>query len=362
MGKYDKDRALKQLAIRYCLAQKMIPCIEVVVDSYSDLTDAPEVLTDIDVLGLEYTVDGGLRRVVFDCKTSRLSAINRAFWAAGVLTYVKCDYAFVLLKSKPIYNHRISALQINVDLHDEQSFESLGKTRDIAFNTDRFYQSDVDRWNAVFEAYEKNKWSEKIYSNVRFACPLSQQPWKTFRKLIAEVRTVRGQFDPNKQGHISIYFDIIASIFMLWSTIGRDLRRMYDPAMTKENFEKALRYYIWGGKESYQVRQGLRQRNEALAGSDEFPAWERLIHFSGLVMAAPHETFACVTIAREMSIRCVSGIIEERDRQLARSLAESKRVRQFVLSASEYMISACSLPRDMHEKLMSEMNSVTAPG
>ena len=54
MAEYDKDRRQKEMAIRYCLAQGMAPCLEVVVPSASDLSDAPEALTDLDVMGLEF--------------------------------------------------------------------------------------------------------------------------------------------------------------------------------------------------------------------------------------------------------------------------------------------------------------------
>src|ERR1700687_4093983 len=122
MGKYDKDRFLKELAVRLCLARGMLPFLEVLVPNVSELSDSTEVLTDIDVLGLQSVQDGGLRRIAFDCKTTnKMSPINRAFWAAGILKYTRCDESFVILKSKAVHNHRISALSINVDLHDETS-------------------------------------------------------------------------------------------------------------------------------------------------------------------------------------------------------------------------------------------------
>ena len=87
MGKYDKDRFQKELAVRYCLASGMVPFLEVITPSVSDLSDTLEVLTDLDVVGVEAVSDGAQRYVFFDCKVSvKISAINRAFWAAGVKT------------------------------------------------------------------------------------------------------------------------------------------------------------------------------------------------------------------------------------------------------------------------------------
>src|SRR5262249_50932043 len=149
---------------------------------------------------------------------------------------------FIILKNKAVYNHRLSALTIGVDLHDEASFEDLGNAREIGFNNDINYQSSIDRWNAVFDVYSKNAWSEAIFIIGRNAAPLSVQPWRIFRKMLSELKSARGQLDPAKDGHVAIFFDIMAAIFILWSSIGRDIRRFYDPKMSKAEFEKVLLY------------------------------------------------------------------------------------------------------------------------
>ena len=141
-------------------------------------------------------------------------------------------------------------------------------------------------------------WSEALFLTARNTAPLSVQPWRVFRKMVAELRSARGQFDPAKDGHIAIFLDVMAAIFILWSSIGRDIRRIYDPKMTKAEFERALLYYIWGGKESYQIRQELRQKTDTSGTAQDFPSWEKLVAFAGLVIAGPHELFGCVRIGK----------------------------------------------------------------
>jgi hypothetical protein len=359
MGKYDKDRHQKEMAVRYCLAQGMAPCLEVVVSSVSDLSDTSEVLTDLDVVGLEFVTDGGFRRIIFDCKTNnRMSPVSRAFWAAGIKAYSGCDTAVVILKNRAVYNHRLSALSIGVDLHDEMSFEDLGRTRDIGFNTDINYQSNIDRWNSVFDAYSKNAWSEDLFFIGRNTVPLSNKPWRIFRKMIAELKKSRGQFDPAKDEHVSIFLDVMAAMFILWSSLGRDIRRFYEPSMTKGQFEKALLYYIWGGRESYQIQYEIRKKSDQSAAIQDFPSWEKLLSFAGLVIAAPHELFGCVNICREMSIRVLSGKLKEQERRLSMMLTANKRARQFVMAASEYMIDACALPKDLGARIHNEFGGL----
>ena len=339
MGKYDKDRHQKEMALRYCLAQGMSPYLEVVISSASDLSDTAENLTDIDVLGLEFVADGGLRRMMFDCKsTNKMSAVNRAFWAAGLSRYAGCDDAFVILKNRAVYNHRLSSLSIGVDLHDEISFASLGESREIGFNRDIYYQSSLDRWNSVFDVYSQNTWLQQIFSTCRNLAPLSTQPAKTFRRIIAELRSARGQFDPAKDSHLGIMLDVMSSVFVLWTSMGRDMRRFYDPKMNAQDFEKALRYYVWGGREAYQIRSEIRQRNGEAPASNDLPAWDKLLRFSGVVLAGPNDLFGCINICRDLSIRYVTGVMADQDKRLSQAVAQNLRARQFILGATEYVV------------------------
>ena len=350
MGKFDKDRYLKELAVQFCLARGMLPFLEVVIPSASELAEQPEVLTDLDVVGVEFVYDFDLRRVLYDCKSGKMSAINRAFWASGVASYTGCDEAIVLLKQPAVYNHRISALKMNVDLHDERSFRDLGLTYDPAFERRVMYQSSIDRWNTLFDAYAKSPWSEHLYSLTHSVAPLSNMPWHTFRRFVAELRELRGQFDPGKNAHVGIFINALASVFVLWCSIGRDVRRFYEPTMEKTRFESTLRYYIWGGREAYELRRQMREKLDKDApesASFDLRAWDKLVAFASLVMDAPQEIFSCAMISRELAIRQTSGADMALDAGLRDRLDRSSRARQFSLSMAEYLVTASGLPREL---------------
>jgi hypothetical protein len=352
MGKYDKDRFQKELAVRFCLARRTVPFVEVVVRSSSDLSDSVEVLTDLDVVGIEATGDGGLRRTIFDCKTSnKMSSINRAFWAAGVKEYTRCNEAYVILKGKAVHNHRISALAMNVDLHDEQSFKDLGKTLDEAFPADDCYQAALSRWNTVYDGYTKNDWSGLLFDLARNVVPLTQTPWSTFRKVLAELRAIRGHVDPAKDEHLAIFFDVLSSTFVLWAAMGRDIRRFYEPSMDKSAFQAVLRYYVWGGKESYNIRQQMRDRAAIDNGATvELPAWDALVAFAGLIVSAPQSILECAHVCREVSIRAASGVNPNFDEHLSHHLKSSARIRQFSVALGDYLVSASGLPNDLAKR------------
>jgi hypothetical protein len=355
MGKYDKDRFQKELAVRYCIARGMIPFLEVAVRSASDLSDSTEVITDLDVVGVEAVSDGGLRRTIFDCKSSgKMSSVNRAFWAAGIKAYTACDDAHVILKSRAVNNHRLSALSLNVDLHDEESFKALGKTIDVAFPADDCYQASIERWNSLYGCYENNKWTATTFDLVRNQVPLSQAPWSTFRKILAELRKVRGEFDPNKDVHLAIYFEVLASCFVLWAVMGRDIRRFFEPTMKREEFEKVLRYYLWGGKESFEMRQQLRAKAVETKNIDvalELPAWTKLLSFVGLIVNAPQRIFECAFACREISLRLASQPNVDFDQNLQDRLKENSRIRQFSSALNDYLAEAGGLPKDLSRRV-----------
>jgi hypothetical protein len=353
MGKYDKDRFQKELAVRFCLARGSVPFVEVVVRSTSDLSDSVEVLTDLDVIGIEATADSGLRRTIFDCKTSnKMSSINRAFWAAGVKEYTRCNEAYVILKGKAVHNHRISALAMNVDLHDEQSFKDLGKTLDEAFPADDCYQAALSRWNAVYDAYTKNGWSEPLFDLARNVVPLTRTPSSTFRKILAELRAIRGHVDPAKDEHLAIFFDVLSSTFVLWAAMGRDIRRFYEPSMDRSAFQAVLRYYAWGGKESYNIRQQMRDRTLTENGAAvELPAWDALVAFAGLIVSAPQSILECAHACREVSIRAAFGPHSNFDKHLSRRLKVNTRIRQFSTALGDYLATAGGLPKEMAKRV-----------
>jgi hypothetical protein len=356
MGKYDKDRHQKEMAIRYCLARGITPCLEVLVPSASDLSDSVETLTDIDVIGLEFIADGGFRRTIFDCKTSnKMSPINRAFWASGLLSYTKCNDAIVILKNRAVYNHRISALKIEVDLHDEVSFQNLARTFDQEFGRDNSYQASIDRWNKLYECYEKNEWSKDLYDICRNTAPITGEPWRVFRRVLVDMRAVRGQFNPDKDTHVTIFFDMLSAVFVMWSLLGRDIRRLHDPKMTKDEFETALRYYIWGGKESFHIRQELRQLMGPAGSGQEFPAWDRFVKLAGIVISAPQDVFVCVGICRDLAIRTICGRHEDHEKKLEQDLRVNRRSRQFVMAVTDYMVSASGIPKEFNTRVQDSL-------
>lgn len=357
MGKFDKDRHLKQLAIRYCLSQGWVPNLEVIVESDKDLGDTIENLTDLDVVGLDLSADGDLNRLIFDCKSSsKMSAINRAFWAAGVKEYCRCSRAFVILGKESLFNHRISALRMGVDLHSEQSLRFLGESSYPGFDNDFEYQSSFDNWMALQSVYESNKWTNSLYVAVRNQAPISLIPNKTFRRIVAETRNIRGHLDPGKSAHVAVFYDVLAASFICWIQMVRDLRRVFSPKMDQVAFETALRYYIWGGKEAYDLRKALKNKGLSESSDDGlFPAWTKLVKTAGILVQAPTGNFEAINLCRNLGLRELSNPDPDKDLQISETLMRVKSLRQVISSLSDYLVQATEVPSEFSDKVRSDL-------
>lgn len=68
-----KDKQQKQLAVKLCAAQGMIPFVEVIVHSQTGLEDSPSDITDIDVVGVEIGKAGTIARACVLLQFHRLS-------------------------------------------------------------------------------------------------------------------------------------------------------------------------------------------------------------------------------------------------------------------------------------------------
>ncbi|WDA40460.1 hypothetical protein [Erythrobacter sp. BLCC-B19] len=351
MNKGDKDRYLKQLAIRACLAAGHVPCPEVVVYSPSDLTKEPEPLTDLDVVGLEPLDDGGMRRTLFDCKSGKMSAINRALWASGLTSFTGIESAIILLKVRPLENHRLAALKMCVDLHSEETFSDLIALSSPGFNKDIFYQSTADRWQQQQEAYTSWPWSKNLFECSRHLIPISGDPAKTFRRLISELRAVRGEIDPAKPAHRAIFFDLICGMLILWSSIAKEVRRIYRSDSKPEEFVQMLRYYIWGGQESFSIRQEIGKKFES--ENADLPEWGRLQKFVSHALAEPKHLLTSALVARELSIREVTDQLPELDKNISEILKREPRVSQFIISSSDYLVHSSRAPLDL-QKMISQ--------
>lgn len=363
MAATDKDLLQKRKAIQFCVASGLVPYYEVNVTNVKDLTDKPELLTDVDVLGLAFE-SGRVKRTIFDCKTTKTSPINRAFWAAGLKQYVDADHAYVILKRSAPEAHKISARTLGVYLFDNALFDARADILSSSYKSEDDYLFSMERWHALHEWLRSNSIVNKLGDYLRHVVPLDPDAPKLVRGILANLRHVRGELDPAKNEHMAVYMYAVFSLAMAMSTVARDLFDIFDPKQSKEAFQSFLRDYIWGGREAYQLRKKLREvlasRNEQISAEFELHAWEEFVELVRSLLDSPESVFLCCTPLLSCSLRFLNTPEAKLDATLKRQFSLNNRQRQFAFRLSNYLITACELPRDFDDRLKTSINEVMA--
>lgn len=360
MAALDKDTAQKEKAIRYCISNGVLPYLEVIVNNVREITDVRTVITDLDVLGLEISRRGSVRRTLFDCKTvAKMSAINRAFWASGVMAYTGCDESYVILSKKASEAHRVSAKTLNVHLFQEYDFDSYAESANINYLDKKYYSADISSWHNYYTIFEKNKALEALGEHINTRIPLENDFAKALRELIGIIRINKGELNPEKKEHMAIYCSLILSFLVAMAPISSQISDVFDPSISQVEYETILRYYVWGGRDSYIQRRDLKNAVQEAAGTQkselELPGWERFMELSRSLLEAPSEIGRTLIPCRDLSLRYLSVVDTHKDYQLAKSLRASNRITQFIIAASSYIHSATGLPKDFHTYLKEEI-------
>jgi hypothetical protein len=364
MAASDKDVFQKAKAIKFCLATGMIPFYEVNVSNLKELAEKPELLTDIDVLGIEFD-RMGTSRTLFDCKTNnKTSPINRAFWAAGVMAYVQADSAYVILKKAASEGHRLSAKSMGIRLFDESLFESHASALSARYNDKPAYAANIDNWHVLHEVFRVNAPISKLGDFIRHYLPLEVDSAKALRGLIGYVRQAKGELDPAKAAHMGVF---AYSVFALAFTVGpivRDFFDTFDPKQPKETFERFLRAYVWGGREQYLLRKRLRElmasQNESITAEIELGGWEDFVEMMRSFLDAPNEIKNCLIPLIELALRSVAGASADSDAIAKLDFVKSNRIRQFCFRLSSYLVTATGLPAEFDVRFRKDLNTVMA--
>lgn len=356
MGKLDKDIHQKESAIRFCVLTGSLPFLEVNVENRRELSDTSTVITDIDVLGVFVDASGTSRRIIFDCKTlGKTSPINRAFWAAGLMRYVLCDEAFVILRKKASEAHRLSAKDINVHLFSEKQFSNFSESYSLDFNSDYCYSTNIDNWITHASIYN-NSGFEKFGQFLNSEIPLESDSSRGIKRLLSALCKGQGEFNPDKEVHSAIFYHVVMVFSYLMAKAVHELKTIIDFDAKKEDFEKLLRFYIWGGREAFSQKQKMTKlfasANTSMASTDpELREWELFVELVRKLLDSPVDVFKCCFPLREISFRNTIIKDEAKDLYLAKSIASNNRIRQFATSQAKYLIKAAQLPSEFESNL-----------
>lgn len=364
-----KDRGQKKLAARFCAVQGMVPFAEVLVRSPSSLEDAPADITDLDVLGVDMGRSGSRHKTIFDCKTAnRQSAINRALWASGLKEYVNAQSAFVIQMKVVPKSHRIAAASFGVNIHSEDSFKRFAASLSKDFARDVTYLDEMDRWDELLSAGKNNGALSDLIFFVTTQAALETSGPKGVRNGLSAILKGSGELDPSKPLHRLVFGTYLSAFLLHVAFSTSDLRNVFEFGMDHAEFEKLLRYFLWEGRDNYELRRKLRRAlmergdpgGEHPDAVFDLPEWPKLIELFRSFLEAPDALSSLPLLSKELAFRAASGanLKNDADQRIVAMFSENNRARQFIFAAATYVCAAAGLPRDFSKRLEEDINGL----
>lgn len=339
-----KDTVQKQKAIRYCVATGLIPYLEVVVRYVAEIAPVEADISDVDVLGIRPASLTQEQKFIFDCKTqNKVGAVGRALWAAGLMRLIHADGAFVILNKAAHEGHRLAANELGVRLTSEVLFDNFGKLSSPNYMEGATYLDIVSTWESIAGLAAGNDNLAPLVEFVTRSGPLERDNVAGFRALLSRLRKAEGEFDASKPAHRALWGLVVCEALRFLSNLAVEFNSVFDPAMDKPKFEALLRNYVWGGRESYQLRQKLHSQVRSARHGEEasqldLPGWDRFLELMRSFMDAPHLASSGIIAAKDLAIRELTpGDREQADKRIKAELASTTRARQYVMATSRYL-------------------------
>ncbi|WP_431269219.1 hypothetical protein [Dankookia sp. P2] len=356
-----KDREQKRMAARFCAAQGLVPFLEVVVRSPASLDESPMNITDIDVVGLELSRAGTTSRTLFDCKTGgpKLTPINRALWAGGLKLLVGAERAFVIQQRETPHSHKLAASRMGILLHTEKTFDLYAASLAADYVSGATYLENPETWDELFAMAGVGP----LENLVSFSCTqaaLEKSGGRGLRHGLAAFLKAAPELDPAKPRHRLLFGSGLSAYLVFLARAVGELKDVLALPMEREPFEKTLRYFIWEGRENYEIRRQMRAALERARGvedsSDLLPEWGRLINLMRSLLDAPDALSALPLLAKEMAFRLAQAPLPLADVRLQRMFRQNPRARQFIFAVTAYLVNAAGLPKDFASAVERDVN------
>lgn len=361
-----KDRGQKKLAARFCAVQGVVPFAEVLVRSAASIDDVPIDMTDVDIMGIDVTRMEYRARTIFDCKTAnKQSGINRALWASGLKSYVNASSAFIIQIKKVPATHRVVAASMGIHIHTEDSFRRYAASISQDFLRDVTYLDEMDRWDDLITLSKQYPGLSDLVFFVTTQAAIETSGPRALRNGLSIVMKSAGELDPAKAAH-RMLFQCALSAFLLHASYAvADLKNVFDFNMSQLDFDRLLRFFLWEGRENYELRRKLRraliERTSASDAEADFdlPEWPRLLQLFRTFLEAPEGLASLPLIAKELAFReAMPSSKADADQRLVSLFSSNKRARQFIFAASSYLCAASGVPRDFERLLEEQINKL----
>ena len=354
----DKDQKLQ--ALKYCIAKRWLPQLEVDVQTTQSLGRRAATVTDLDVYASIPDDFVGYRTVVFDCKTlSRESPVNRSLWLRGVLDRMGADHGFCVLKKNAMeVDHRLAATKLSVILLAEDEFEIYAKATSNKYGEAPAHSATEIGWEKYFAIKERSPTLLPYLNFLRSTYWMQADAGETCRKVVGSMHEAKSELDPMKPEHIAVAVEYAVLLARTLAQIVSFIFRSHLHPRQQHDLEEAVRMLLYGGRDAYEHRNELyrllKERTGSVSGvSLALPAWDAFIKLVRQLLDAPIELAKAPLILREISF---AELVGSTDLQFCRTLCqESPQAGRFSLLIVDYLFKAVRLPPQFLEKVQASL-------
>lgn len=364
----DKDRALKQGAIRLAISKRWFPQLEVAISSPRSVSNTDKLITDIDVLALAPDELTSFRMVFVDCKTKKgESPISRTLWLRGLMDHLHADRGICVLKRNAIErDHRHAAGKLGIMLLTESELPLYSRAMGVSKLDEVGSVGNLDTWDKYFSIPDK-------YPAL---CPLVQFSRSTFwtartasqrcRKTIAKIVGSSSELDPAKSLHVALVFDMAALLMVAITCLVNEIFLSELVPSTEADLSNALLLRLYGGRDNYAFYNDLRKMivkerdNPAPSGPLAPPEFGRFLQLIRQALESPNESSRSPLILRELAFSMLS---DSPPSAFATTLAgESPQGAKLALMGGEYLCNAGKLPPEFRSHITNTLMAIQPAG
>ncbi|AXK72200.1 hypothetical protein DWG18_07825 [Lysobacter sp. TY2-98] len=354
-----KDRAIKELALRYAATRRWYPHMEVEVAPPARVGQRVSLVTDIDVIAVVPDPVLGTQSILFDCKTKAAeSGANRSLWLGGLMRHFGAEQAFCVLKKASIESdHRQVAQELGVVLIPEDEFETFAKVSSGKDLTREAAVASIDAWERIAGLKARFPALGPLLTYRAGEFWRMRSSHSGCRRVVANVLETRAEFDPAHVEH-EVLFGDLASMFGLSLTalVSSIFRIMLLPA-SGADFEEAVRMKLYGGREAYEQQNRLFKLVKQSRHGDDFdddlapPEWPRFTKLLRQLLDDPNAVMRASLILKECAYGLIAG-----DRAYLSALAKSDgQAVRFAILMADYFSRATRVPPEFGVRIESRL-------
>jgi len=347
-----KDRNLKIKLIEYFVRRFWYPHMEVNVLSQNQITHAPKLITDIDVLGLAPGITGEFQSIIGDCKTLKgQSPITRALWMKGLMDYFHSDKGIIILTKDIEKEHQLTSNVLNVQIFSETDFDIYSKATADYIIPINSALTKIDNWDLFMEIDKRFPKLKPLSDFARTDFWNEKSSNYQIRSGLFVLKSLKGEVNPANNLHLSLVLNHYSLIAIGLNEIVIRLFSRYISLRSKDDLSNDLKVIIYGGIENYEFLNELRKRFSGTTPTEKelsLPEWDAFVELVRLAFENPVNFNTLPLYLKELSF-CYLTEKPESYNYAKIIIGRDKFTSNFALRLSEYLNKACGLPPEFNE-------------